>query len=157
MSHLIMGMSPGLQASPVAAQMLQQHIFEHIRLKAEEDIEAELFKEYGVDPDNMVSDIQKEGMIALKIAQFIKETNDLQAQLSGQGPDPIVALKEKELELRAQDNQMDSQLAAEKLKIDQAKVQQTAQNSKDRIQSQEDIAALKAQVSRERIEQINKK
>jgi hypothetical protein len=52
---------------------------------------------------------------------------------------------------------MDSQLAAEKLKIDQAKVQQTAQNSKDRIQSQEDIAALKAQVSRERIEQINKK
>ena len=156
LSHLIMGMSPGLQALPVAAQMLQQHIFEHIRLKAEEDVEAELFTEYGVDPDQMVSDIQKEGMVALKIAEFMKETRDLQAQLSGQGPDPVVALKEKELELRAQDNQMDNQIATEKLKIDQAKVQQTAQSSKDRIQSQEDIAGVKAQLARERLAQANK-
>ena len=156
LSHLIMGMSPGLQALPVAAQMLQQHIFEHIRLKAEEDVEAELFTEYGVDPDQMVSDIQKEGMVALKIAEFMKETRDLQAQLSGQGPDPVVALKEKELELRAQDNQMDNQIATEKLKIDQAKVQQTAQSSKDRIQSQEDIAGVKAKLARERLAQANK-
>jgi len=136
--------------------MLQQHIFEHIRLKAEEDVEAELFTEYGVDPDQMVSDIQKEGMIALKIAEFMKETRDLQAQLSGQGPDPVVALKEKELELRAQDNQMDNQIATEKLKIDKAKVQQTAQSSKDRIQSQEEIAGVKAQLARERLAQANK-
>ena len=156
LSHLIMGMSPGLQAIPIAGQMLQQHVFEHIRLKAEEDIEAELFTEYGVDPDQMVSNIQKEGMIALKIAEFMKETRDIQAELSGQGPDPVVALKEKELELRAQDNQMDNQIATEKLKIDQSKVQQTAQSGKDRIQSQEDIAGVKAQLARERLAQANK-
>ena len=98
-SHLIMGMSPVVQANPIAAQMLQQHIYDHIRLKAEEEVEAELYKDYGVDPDNMVSAIQKEGMIALKIAEFLQETKQLQAQMSGQGPDPVVALKEKELEL----------------------------------------------------------
>ena len=51
---------------------------------------------------------------------------------------------------------MDNQIATEKLKIDQAKVQQTAQTSKDRIQSQEDIAGVKAQLARERLAQANK-
>ena len=155
-SHLIMGMSPVVQANPIAAQMLQQHIYDHIRLKAEEEVEAELYKDYGVDPDNMVSAIQKEGMIALKIAEFLQETKQLQTQMSGQGPDPVVALKEKELELRAKDDQMDNQIAAEKLKLDAQKIQQTAQNSQDRIQSQEAIAGLKAQLARERIQQMDR-
>jgi hypothetical protein len=151
-----MGMSPVVQANPIAAQMLQQHIYDHIRLKAEEEVEAELYKDYGVDPDNMVSAIQKEGMVALKIAEFLQETKQLQAQMSGQGPDPVVALKEKELELRAKDDQMDNQIAAEKLKLDAQKIQQTAQNSQDRIQSQEAIAGLKAQLARERIQQMDR-
>ena len=155
-SHLIMGMSPVVQANPIAAQMLQQHIYDHIRLKAEEEVEAELYKDYGVDPDNMVSAIQKEGMVALKIAEFLQETKQLQAQMSGQGPDPVVALKEKELELRAKDDQMDNQIAAEKLKLDAQKIEQTAQNSQDRIQSQEAIAGLKAQLARERIQQMDR-
>jgi hypothetical protein len=61
-AHLLMGMSPMLQANPQAAMMLQQHMLEHIRLKAEEAVEAELFQQYGTDPDRMVSVIQKEGM-----------------------------------------------------------------------------------------------
>ena len=156
LSHLIMGMSPIVQANPIAAQMLQQHIYDHIKLKAEEEVEAELFKDYGVDPDKMVSSLQKEGMIAIKVAEFLQEVKETQAKLSGQGPDPVVALKEKELELRAQDDQMDNQIAVEKLKIDQSKVQQTAQNSKDRIQSQEAIAGVKAQLARERLEQADR-
>jgi hypothetical protein len=76
--------------------------------------------------------------------------------MSGQGPDPVVALKEKELELRAKDDQMDNQIAAEKLKLDAQKIQQTAQNSQDRIQSQEAIAGLKAQLARERIQQMDR-
>ena len=156
LSHLIMGMSPIAQANPIVAQMLQQHVYDHIKLKAEEEVAANLFKDYGVDPDNMVSDLQKEGMIALKVAEFLQEVQETQAKISGQGPDPIVALKEKELELRAQDDQMDNQVALEKLKIDQSKVQQTAQNSKDRIQSQEGIAGVKAQLARARLEQSNR-
>jgi hypothetical protein len=104
----------------------------------------------------MVSAIQKEGMVALKIAEFLQETKQLQAQMSGQGPDPVVALKEKELELRAKDDQMDNQIAAEKLKLDAQKIEQTAQNSQDRIQSQEAIAGLKAQLARERIQQMDR-
>ena len=41
--HLMMGLSPVLQANPMAAVQLQQHILEHIRIKAEEAVEAEIF------------------------------------------------------------------------------------------------------------------
>jgi hypothetical protein len=46
-THLMMGLSPILQSNPMAAMVLQQHILEHVRLKAEEDVEADLFKMYG--------------------------------------------------------------------------------------------------------------
>ena len=126
-------MSANIQANPVAAQLLQQHILEHIRIKAEEVVEADLFKEYGVDPDNMVSDIQKEGMVAIKIAEFTEEVKRLQGELSGQGPDPVVALKEQELKLKAQNNQMDNQIAAQKLEIDKQKIAQTEKASQDTV------------------------
>lgn len=154
-SHLITGMSANIQANPVAAQLLQQHILDHIRIKAEETVEAELFKEYGVDPDKMISDIQKEGMVAIKIAEFTEEVKKLQGELSGQGPDPVVALKEQELKLKAQNNQMDNQISAQKLEIDKQKIAQTEKASQDRIQSQEDIAQLRAQVAQQRINKMN--
>jgi chaperonin GroES len=154
-SHLITGMSANIQANPVAAQLLQQHILDHIRVKSEETVEAELFKEYGVDPDKMISDIQKEGMVAIKIAEFTEEVKKLQGELSGQGPDPVVALKEQELKLKAQNNQMDNQISAQKLEIDKQKIAQTEKASQDRIQSQEDIAQLRAQVAQQRINKMN--
>jgi hypothetical protein len=72
-AHLMMGMSPMLQANPMAAIELQKHVLDHIRLKAEEDVEADLFKMYGTDPDRIVSAIQKEGMVAIKVATYMQE------------------------------------------------------------------------------------
>ena len=42
------------------AVSLQKHIMEHIKLKAEEDVEAELFKQYGTDPEGLISPLQRE-------------------------------------------------------------------------------------------------
>jgi hypothetical protein len=153
MAHLLMGMSPLLQSMPQAAITLQKHVFEHIRLKAEEDAEAELFRQYGKDPERMVSAIQREGLVATLIAKYLQEAKALQEQLSGAGaeqagPDPVIALKEKELELRAQQDQA-------KLQIEQAKMQQNAQIQQQRIQSQEKIAGARVDVARERAAMMN--
>jgi hypothetical protein len=150
-AHLSMGMSPILQTMPQAITSLQKHILEHVRLKAEEDTEAELFKLYGNDPDRMVSAIQREGMIAIKVAEGMQQVRDMQNQLAGGGgPDPIVALKEAEIAQRAQADQADQQIARERLQLDNAKIQQNAQANQARIQSQENIAMLRADVARER-------
>jgi hypothetical protein len=152
-SHLMMGLSPMLQAQPMAAMTLQKHILEHVRLKAEEATEAELFMAYGRDPDRMVSDLQREAMVALKIAMFMQEVRDLQNQLmgnQGQGPDPLVLLKEQELQIRAQNDQAQQQIDRQRLAIEQQRTQANTMANQARIQSQERIAAERASVARER-------
>ena len=155
-SHLIMGLSPMIGTNPMAAMMLQKHILEHVRLKAEEAVEAELFMEYGTDPDRMVSAIQKEGMIAIKCTIFMQEVRTLQQQLQGGGggQDPVVMLKAQELELRAQRDQADAAAKQKALEIQQQKIAQTAADTQARIQSQESIAQLRANVARQRVAQL---
>ena len=136
-SHLMMGLSPILQANPMSAAQLQKHILDHIRLKAEEDVEAELFKSYGVDPDRMVSAIQKEGMVAIKIATNMQEVRAMQDELTGTGPDPLVKLKETEIEQKAKAEQARIGIDQERLALEKQKQQQTEQMNQQKLQLQQ--------------------
>jgi len=158
-SHLMMGLSPLMQANALGGVELYKHIMQHIRLRAEEDTEAELFEQYGADPDGMVSDIQREGMISLKIAEGMQQMRAMQDQLAnpgGGGQDPIVALKAQELQQRAANDQANIQLKQQGLQIDQSKVMQSAQANKERIQSQQNIAQMRTGVALKRINQPRK-
>ena len=154
-SHLIMGLSPLVQGNPLAAVELQKHVMEHVKLKAEEDAEAELFRQYGSDPDRMVSDMQREAMISLNVAQYMMDVKAMQTTLSGEGgqgaPDPVVALKEQELQQRAAKDQAEIQLKQEGLKNEQMRIQESSQANDERIASQERIAQGRFEVARERI------
>jgi hypothetical protein len=158
-AHLIMGMSPMMEANVMAAQLLQQHILEHVRIKAEEFVEAEIFRNYGVDPDRMVSAIQKEGMIAIKVVEFMQEMKNMQNQLSGedgQPSDPVVALKQQELQMRAANDQMDNQIEQQRLALEQKKAQDVLAANQARIQSQENIAMLRADMAQKRLDQVDR-
>ena len=116
-------------------------------------MEAELFLEFGNDPDRMVSAIQKEGMIALKIAENMKGLKDIEEQLSGGGeppPDPLIELKKQELAQRAENDKQKIALENQSLQLDQQKVQQNAQIAQERLRSQENIAQFRGQIARER-------
>jgi hypothetical protein len=137
-THLMMGLSPTVQANPLAASELQKHILEHIRIKAEEDVEADLFKAYGTDPDRMVSEIQKEGMVALRIATYMQEMRSMQDELTGgEGPDPLIKLKETEIQQRAQADQARIALDEKRLVLDQKKQQETQQLNQQKLAVQQ--------------------
>jgi len=137
-THLMMGMSPILQANPMSAAELQKHVLEHIRLRAEEDMEVELFKQYGTDPDRMVSAIQKEGIVAINIAMGMKEVRELQEKLAGgEGPDPLIQLKEKEIAQRAEADKARIGLDQQRLGLDQQRAQQTNQINLQKLQLQQ--------------------
>jgi len=158
-SHLIMGLSPMVAANPLATQVLQQHILEHIKLKAEEFVEAEIFRNYGTDPDRMVSVIQKEGMIAIKVVEFMQEMKNMQGQLSGEdgaGGDPVVALKQQELQMKAANDQMDNQIDQQRLALEQKKAQDVLLANQQRINSQENIAMLRADMAKQRLDQVDR-
>ena len=152
-SHLMQGMSPMLQSNPMAAVSLQKHILEHVKIKAEEDVEVELFKSYGMDPSSMISDLQKEGMIALKIAQYLKDVKDKQAEMMGPQEDPLVKLKEQELQQSAQRDQQRAQIDQQRLQIEQADKAEQDKIDRERIQSNEEIAQYRGSIAMQKMNQ----
>ena len=74
---------------------------------------------------------------------FVEE----QQAMAGQGQDPLIGLKEQELPLRAQEIQRKAQNDQQKLELDAAKLDQSAKIAQDKIDSNEDIAQLRANVN----------
>jgi hypothetical protein len=132
------------------ATVLLKHILEHVQLKAEEAVEAELFTQYGTDPDRMVSALQREAMIAIKVAQFYQEVKDLQSQLSGEGqeqPDPLIELKKQELAQSAQRDQNKAQMDQARISLDQQKEQNDVSYDQARISTQQQLANERNQLT----------
>jgi len=117
-------------------------------------VEVELFQAYGTDPDGMVSIIQKEGMIALKVAQFMADVKTMQDQIAGTGQepvDPVVELKKQELDQRAKADAADAAAKDKSLALQQEKLRQEAQDDQASIASQDAIANERADIARERL------
>ena len=75
------------------------------------------------------------------------EIKQLSGQLSGQGqPDPVIQLKQQELQQGAQKDQMDAQVDQAKLQLDAEKLRQKTAIDQARIQKDYDIADKRAEV-----------
>jgi hypothetical protein len=160
LNHLMFSLSPMIQGLPATAVVLMKHVLEHVRIKAEESVEAELYMQYGTDPQGMVSQLQREAMIALKEAQFYQEVRDLQTKLSeaegGKG-DPLIALKEQELKLTEQRDKLKSQESQARLQLDAQKAQEQIRMEQARIDSQEQIADQRTAVALQRVNEMRNK
>ena len=141
--HVMFGLSPMVASMPNVATNLLKHILDHVRLKAEEDVEAELFTQYGTDPDRMVSPLQREAMIAVKVTQFYEEVKQLQTELSGgdQQTDPLIELKKQELAQSAQRDQTKAQLDQARIALDQQREQNDVMNDQARLATQQQLAS----------------
>ena len=147
MAHLVFGSSPMIIANPMAAMKLQKHIMEHVSIKAQEQAEVQIrqMQTQGMDPQSI--EIAKASMVAQLEAQFTQDVKNKSNEVSGgTAPDPIVELKAKELQIRQQDNASDAQIAQQKILLDQQKLQQKMMADAARIESQEDIARLRASI-----------
>jgi hypothetical protein len=124
MNHIMFGMSPMLASMPQVAVTMQKHIFEHIRLKAEEATEAELFQQYGTDPDGLVSALQREAMIAIKTAEYYQEAKKMQTDLEGPpAEDPLVKVKEQEIQAKSAADQAKDQNDKSRIQLEGQRVQ----------------------------------
>ena len=99
---------------------------------------------------------QKEILKAQLEAQILEPIMPRLEEIMTPPDDGVVALKQQELEIRARENQDDKIIAEKKLQLDKAKLKQKDQSEEEKIKSQEDIAALKVNVERERIKQEKK-
>jgi hypothetical protein len=157
MAHLMFGLSPMMQGMPNVAVNVQKHIFEHIKLKAEEDVEAELFKQYGTDPENLVSALQREAMVAVKTAQYFQEVKKQQEGLAGPQTDPLVELKKQELQQGATRDQAKDQNDKASLQLKQQSEQADQQEGQARLALQKQAQDQKAMMDAIKLQQEDQK
>ena len=140
MAHLVFGASPMVGQLPPVALSMQKHIMEHVKIGAEEQAMSQMQQAGPLPADQQ--EMQYQMMVAQFVAEGMQRVKQLSGQVSGQGPDPLLQLKEKELEIKAQSEQADSQ-------IDQAKLQLDAQNQQMRgEQFQQRLASQEAQTDK---------
>jgi len=150
-AHIVFGLSPIVQLMPQIAVDLNKHILEHVTLKAKEAVAGQIEQaeqQMGQVAEGENIEDMTQSQIATLEAQFMQEVKQLQSQLSGEGePDPVIALKQQELQQRAMNDQQRLQYDQQRLGFDQKKLQQKDEIDRARIDSSEDIAQLRANVN----------
>jgi len=135
MAHLVFGASPMIGSMPPAAVALQKHCMEHVQIQAEEMAMMEMRNQGPMAPEQQ--ELMMESIKAKFVAQGMQQLRQLSQQASGQGPDPLVQLKEKELQLRAQAEQNDAQNDQAKLNLEAQNQRMRADQFQQRLASQE--------------------
>ena len=159
-----------VQINPQVYTTLQAHISEHISLMAQGEIGAMfaedpmLQQEYQLDPQG--TQVKINAMIAARIAELTMEL--ARSEAMGQQKDPLVALKQRELDLKAMDlqrkaeqdiisNDMKEDEYSERLEIEKMKLENNEDQAAERIRIADtklkqtrDIAEARLQVEKMR-------
>ena len=138
MTHLTFGTSGTLQALPQSAISLQKHVMEHVKVKSQELATAQLLQQTGGQSLNADMELELEAMVAQINAQEFAKLKQLTAQITGQNQgDPLVQLKQQELQLDAQKQQADLQMDQAELQMDQQRMANKQTEFQQRLASQE--------------------
>jgi hypothetical protein len=154
-AHIAFMMTPIPSTTPAIFGLLQAHLCEHIALKArgvamaEMTIKGQQAAEMGMQPEPM----DVEAKVAQLIAQYTQEVmSALMPPPEGQ-VDPLVELRAKELDIKAMDIERKAGEFAVRQEFEEDKEENKLELARDKIDSQEDIALLRADVNLERINQ----
>jgi len=137
---------PLLMASPAVYGVLLSHVLEHLSLAAQQQVVLQM-QQQGINV--MLQPHEMEVEVAKAESMMLSE---LLPQLSPQqGPDPLIQIQEQNLQLKAQDIQNKAQNDQQRMALEQLRMMQKAQHDQERIQSNEDIAQLRANTAMQRI------
>jgi len=154
-AHIIFMKTPIPASSPPVFALLQVHLCEHIALQARGvvDMEARALMQAAAQAGQQPPPVDAEARVAELIAQY---TEEIMAALmpppEGEN-DPLVQLRSKELDIKAADIQRKAEEFAVKHEFEEEKEEERQDLVREKIDSQEDIALLRAEVNRERMEQ----
>ena len=151
MAHMVFGSTPLVAQSPAMAVTLQKHIMEHVKIGARERAAVDLIQAGGGQAISEEQMIDMEAKTAQYVAEGMSQLKALSGRLSGAGqPDPLVKLKEQELQLKSQAEENDAKVDRAKLGLEEKKVEQRGEQFDKRIQSSENIAQARINSSMER-------
>tara|TARA_R110002126_G_scaffold2653_1_gene14910 strand:- start:1950 stop:4196 length:2247 start_codon:yes stop_codon:yes gene_type:complete len=149
-THLSYMGSTNIKANPAMINILQQHIFEHISLKSQQQLQMKMQQQ-------PMDEVTAQSELSQIEAELTKQYFEMESQVLGGGQqDPLVDLKAKELQIKEQEAMQNAVNEQEKLKLNKDKLQANTAIQKDRIDTTEEIANMRAQNARFITAQRNK-
>ena len=139
-AHSIFMQSRMVQINPQVYALLQSHLSEHISMKATNEINAmvqqdpRMMRAFQINPQAMTSQI--DAMIAKKIVELTAQLQQAESQSGAQQQDPLVRLKQQEIDLRAMDLQR---------KVQEAQMKEQGQFDRQEAELALDIQKLQSQ------------
>ena len=167
-SHIALLQTPPVQMNAQVQALIHSHIMQHLQMKADALGEQQMPPEIQQQFQQVQQQAQQ--VSPAEAEQLVMQAGDLLAQFSApimaeliseyskqvENPndeDPLVAIRKQELALKGQELSMEQQqfLQEEKRKAQEA--QMRARVDRERIETQEDIADLRDDTARARLEQ----
>ena len=166
-SHLSLYGTITAQSNPVVLSMIQAHIYQHISFRAAEIVD----EQNAQNPEfkSMFQQIQQlPPEVGMEYQQKLQENvaKDIAAVVSGlteqinamfmpppPQPDPLVELRGKELDIKADDVQRKREEFAQKQQFDAMRAMENNDLAEQRLGIQKDIALMKDDIAKERIDQ----
>ena len=153
-AHMAFMATRMVQINPQVYALLQSHVSDHISFKARAEVSAimaqdpQMAQMQQVDPEQFA--IMYDAEVAKRTAQITQELAQTEMQANAAKQDPLVRIKQQEVDLRA----MDMQRKAEETQFKQA---QENQRAADRLEFDYDRLATQDQQSDERLEVAREK
>ena len=153
-AHLLFAASGAVSALPAITLAIQKHVFEHVQIKAQERAMQTFMQQSQGQSPSEEQLTQIDSLVAQFIAEEMEKMKQLNMQIMAmgqqQGPDPLVQLKEQELQIRAQESQADIARDQAELQLDQQKEMRKGQEFQQRLQSQEEQTDARIQSAMDR-------
>ena len=143
-----------VQINPQVYAALQSHISEHVSLLAQGEVGAQIQDnpemQQMLQSDPEAAQIRIEAMIAQRVAQLTMEL--AQSEAMGAQKDPIVMLKQRELDLRAMDMQRKAEESMMNMEIKENQIEEQLDIDKMKLENNEAQAAERIRIAEEKIE-----
>ena len=150
-----------VQINPTVYANLQGHISQHVSLKASAEVQQMMMQNPQMmqlsqeNPQAFQNMLNSE--IAKRIAQITSELAQAEMQADGAKQDPIVMLKQRELDLRAMDLQRRSQEGTIKIENQEDQFEDRLDFDKMKLEQNDDQSDARLEVAREKMELTQKK
>jgi hypothetical protein len=150
--HMAFIMLPIMQTSPAIYGILLSHLLEHASLAAQQMVILNMQRQFGQNMPQL-DQVQMAVEIAKEEAKLMQQLVQQLAPPPPQGTDPLIEIQQQNLQLKSQELQQKGQESQARLAFDQQKMAKKDALDRERLQSMEDVAQLRANVSLERARQ----
>ena len=161
-THMAFMMSRMVQINPQVYALLQGHLMEHVSLKIKQQVLADFQNNPAMlqlqQSDGDAFAIEFDSEVAKRQAKMTQELAQMETQFDAQkGQDPLIGLKQRELDLKAMDIQRKAVEEAKKMNFERNKfsAQQTLQE--DKLNLNEELGKKRINLAEAKLKQDLKK